>query len=193
MPLNGDFVLRENFDGSKLAPYWMMLRNPDGQWWRLRKGALEIDAQRTVLGDEGNPSLLARRQQHLNATATTEVRFHPADDGAEAGIVAFQNEEHWYFLAVGSKGGRPVVRVRRRNNDDAAGMVIAEAPFPKPDHPVQLRISAHGASDDFAWSVDGQHWRTLVKDADGTILGTKKAGGFVGAVFGLYAHDGAGK
>jgi alpha-N-arabinofuranosidase len=29
-----------------------------------------------------------------------------------------------------------------------------------------------------------------VKGADGTILSTKKAGGFVGAVFGLYAHDG---
>jgi alpha-N-arabinofuranosidase len=193
MPLNGDFVVRENFDAKELAPYWMMLRNPDGRWWRLRKGALELDARSVALGDEGNPSLLARRQQHLNATATTQVRFHPADDLAEAGMVALQNDEHWYFLAVGSKDGKAVVRVRRRNNDDKAGRVIAEASLPKSLGPVTLRITAHGASYAFAWSADARHWRTLVKDADGTILGTKKAGGFVGAIFGLYAHGGAGK
>ena len=34
---------------------------------------------------------------------------------------------------------------------------------------------------------------SAAKDADGTILSTKKAGGFVGAVFGLYAHEGSGE
>jgi len=29
----------------------------------------------------------------------------------------------------------------------------------------------------------------LAKDVDGTILSTKKAGGFVGSLFGLYAHS----
>ncbi len=33
------------------------------------------------------------------------------------------------------------------------------------------------------------HWNNLVQGADGTILSTKKAGGFVGAVLGVYAHD----
>ncbi len=193
VPTNGDFTFREDFDASKLAPYWMILRNPDGQWWRLRNGALELDARSVALGDGGNPSLLARRQQHLNATASTEVRFRSTDDGSEAGIVALQNEEHWYFLAVGSKGGKAVVRLRRRNNDDQAGIVIAEAPLPTSGGPIQLRIDAHGAAYDFSWSKDGAHWTSLAKDADGTILGTKKAGGFVGAIFGLYAHDGDGR
>jgi xylan 1,4-beta-xylosidase len=185
--MNGDFTSREEFNSPRLSPYWMMLRNPQGHWWRIEGGALQLDARPVVLGDDGNPSLLARRQQHLNATATTELRFHPGSDNAEAGLVAMQSDEYYYFIGVGSDRGKPVVRVRRRAGDAAS--TLAEAPL-SGTQPVQLRISAHGASYDFAWSSDGRHWRTLVRGADGTILSTKKAGGFVGAVFGLYAHEG---
>ena len=190
VPLNGDFTLRENFDRQQLPLYWMQLRNPEGHWWRITKGALELDARPIALGDGGNPSLLARRQQHLNASVTTQVRFRPSDDESEAGLVAMQGDEYWYFIGVGSDHGRPVVRVRSRAGRDmrtlgevALGVSAAA--------PIQLRISARRAAYDFAWSTDGKHWRTLVRGADGTILSTKKAGGFVGAVFGMYAHDGS--
>jgi xylan 1,4-beta-xylosidase len=189
VPLNGDFRLREDFRAPKLPLYWMQLRNPDGHWWRISNGALELDARQVALGDDANPSLLARRQQHLNATATTQLRFRPASDDAEAGLVAMQNDQYWYFIGVGSDHGKPVVRVRQSVN--GAKSILKQAVLPG-SSAVQLRISARGASYDFAWSNDGRHWRTLVKDADGTILSTKKAGGFVGAVFALYAHDGSG-
>ena len=52
----------------------MTLRKP-GNWWRIKQGALELDAWPVALGDGGNLSLLARRQQHLNAIVTTSVRF----------------------------------------------------------------------------------------------------------------------
>jgi len=190
VPLNGDFKLREEFNAPGLPLYWMQLRNPAGQWWRIRNGALELDPRPVALGDDGNPSLLARRQQHLDATATTKVRFRPASDAAEAGLVAMQNEQYWYFIGVGSDHGKAVVRVRRAVN--GAQSTLAVAPLPG-GSPVQLRISAHGPTYDFAWSSDGRHWHILLKDADGTVLSTKKAGGFVGAVFALYAHDGAAK
>ncbi len=189
VPLNGDFSFREDFDAAKLPLYWMQLRNRQGHWWRVRNGALQLNARAVALGDNGNPSLLARRQQHLNATATTELRFHAASDDAEAGLAAFQNDQYWYLIAVGSDHSEPVVRVRRSLN--GAVSTLAEAPLPAISA-VQLRISAHGPSYDFGWSADGKHWHSLVKGADGTILSTKKAGGFVGAVFGLYAHDGSG-
>ena len=190
VPAHGDFTFREEFNSPKLATYWMQLRNPTGRWWRIANGSLQLDARPAAIADEGNPSLLARRQQHQNATVTTAVRFRPSSDAAEAGIVAYQNDAHWYFIGVGSDHGKPVVRVRRRNDD--AGVVIEQAPLSVSGAPVQLRISAHGPSYDFAWSTGGRRWHTLVKGADGTILSTPKAGGFVGAVFGLYAHDGSG-
>lgn len=188
VPTSGSFTIRDEFNGSKLPLYWMMMRNPVGKWWRLSDGALQLDAQGVALGDMGNPSLWARRQQHLNATVTTKVRFNPPSDGAEAGLVAMQNDEHWYFLAVGRDHGKRVVRLRRRDNSGAPGEVLATAALPSAS-PIELRIAARGAAYDFSWSADGKRWHSLLRNADGTVLSTKKAGGFVGAVFGLYAHD----
>ncbi|MFL6737493.1 MAG: glycoside hydrolase family 43 protein [Sphingomonas sp.] len=193
VPTHGDFTYREEFNSPKLAPYWMQLRNPADRWWRIANGALHLDARHTSIADEGNPSLLGRRQQHQNATVTAAIRFVASDDAAEAGIVAYQNDAHWFFIGVGSDHGRPVARVRRRNNDTGEGVIIGQAPLPVSGSQLQLRIAAHGASYDFAWSTEGRRWHTLVEGADGTILSTPKAGGFVGAVFGLYAHDGSSK
>lgn len=189
IPTNGAFVLRDDFASAKLPPYWMFLRNPSGQWWRLSNGALQIDPKPQAFAARGNPSLIARRQQHLNATATTKLTFDPAK-GAEAGIIALQNDEYWYYLAVGRDGENRVIRLRRRagGQDPAGGVVMATSPLPGTG-PVDLRIDAHGGSYSFEWSSDGQHWNMLVKDADGTILSTRTAGGFVGSVFGLYAHQ----
>ncbi len=189
IPTRGTFTLRDEFNSATLPLYWMMLRHPEAKWWRIAGRALQLDARAAGLGDFGNPSLLVRRQQHQNAIATTRVRFAPASDSAEAGIVAFQNDEHWYFLGIGLEKGRRVLRLRRRDGgqDPAAGTVIASAPVR--NGAVDLRISARGGSYDFSSSMDGRHWRILVRNADGTLLSTKRAGGFVGAVFGLYAHD----
>ncbi len=192
MPTRGDFAVRDEFNNHMLRPYWMMLRNRQGKWWRIADGALHLDARGVALGELGNPSLLARRQQHLNAVATTRLSFKPKSDLAEAGMVALQNDEHWYFLAIGRENGTRVVRLRRRAGmqEPADGTVLASVPLPlSTQAPVHLRIEARGHSYDFGWSADGRHWHTLFRNADGTVLSTKRAGGFVGAVFGLYAHD----
>jgi alpha-N-arabinofuranosidase len=167
----------------------MMLRNTRERWWRIANGHLQLEARPIGLGDVGNPSLVARRQQHLNGSATTKVDFDPASDAAEAGIVALQNDEYWYFLGIGREGGKRVVRLRRRagGRDSATGVVLASAPAAST--PIELRITARGAAYDFSWSGDGRHWQTLARGADGTVLSTKRAGGFVGSVFGLYAHE----
>ena len=192
VPTSGAFTVRDEFTRSGLPPYWMMLRNPDGKWWRIAHGELRLEPRSERLGELDNPSLLARRQQHLNAQATTRLRFEPRSDDAEAGMVALQNDEYWYFLAVGREGGKRVIRLRRRAGpqEPAAGVIVASNSI-SATAPVELRIAAHGGSYDFSWSPDGKRWNKLVDGADGTILSTKRSGGFVGAAFGLYAHAGA--
>jgi alpha-N-arabinofuranosidase len=191
VPTNGSFTVRDEFGGSKLPLYWMMMRNPREQWWSVRGGALQLQARSVALGDNANPSFLARRQQHINSSATTVVRFRPAS-GGEAGLVALQSDEFWYFLAVGEEGGTPVIRLRRRAgpSEPATGTIVKQEPLPlAAGAPLYLRADARGPRYDFSWSTNGTSWHALVKDADGTILSTKTAGGFVGAVFGLYANQ----
>lgn len=188
VPTNGPFTVREEFDGEALGPHWMMMRNPRGRWHRLENGALVLTARPVGLGDNANPSFLARRQQHRDATATTRLRFTPERGGDAAGLIALQSDEYWYALLVAREGGRTVVKLDQRAgpSDAAAGRTIATMPI-NAAAPIDLRITAQGDRYSFAYAETPGAWRTLAADQEGTLLSTKTAGGFVGAVFGLYA------
>ena len=187
VPTAGPFHVRDEFDGRALPPYWMMMRNPRGDWYRLAGGDLVLQPRPVGLGDNGNPSFLARRQQHLDATAETEVTFQPSRDGQEAGLAALQNDDYWYAVAVGLANGRRVLRLRSRTGPDtpAGGAILATAPAP--DGPVRLRVSSEGATYRFAFAGRDGQWHPIGGDLDGSMLSTHVAGGFVGAVFGVYA------
>ena len=57
------------------------------------------------------------------------------------------------------------------------------------DAPLDLKIDARGGRYDFYYATRPNEWTPLMRDADGTILSTKKAGGFVGTFFGMYAYS----
>jgi len=182
---------REAFDGPSLPLDWMMVRNPRSAWYRLDHGSLVLDARPVGLGAMGNPSFLARRQQHQDAIATTLVHFQPLREGDEAGLAAFQNDDFWYAIAVGMEGRRPVVQLRRRAGagESADGAVIASAPLPaSAPAATRLRIEAQGATYRFFYAGGTGEWHQLGDPQDGTILSTHSAGGFVGAVLGPYAR-----
>jgi alpha-N-arabinofuranosidase len=180
---------RETFDGP-LGPAWMTLRTPKTRWSRIEGGALVLQARSVALGSLGQPSYWGRRQQHLSAQATTRVAFRPAGDGDRAGLAALQSEDFFYLLSVGREGGGRVVRLERRagRTDPPHGTVLARAPLPD-DGPVELRITARRDRYDFAYAVTPGRWTPLLEGADGTLLSTHTAGGFVGVTFGLYAFS----
>jgi alpha-N-arabinofuranosidase len=192
VPTSGAFVHRDEFDGTRLPFHWMMPRQPVYPWWNLTCGRLVMLSRSTALGEPANPSFLARRQQHLSASAETLVRFTPRHDADEAGIAAFQSEDFWYFLALGRENGRDVLKVERRAGpqDPASGVTIASIPSPvAPGTPLRLRIEAVRDRYHFSWATERGEWQPLLRDADGKILSTRTAGGFVGAVFGLHAFS----
>jgi alpha-N-arabinofuranosidase len=190
VPTSGAFTVREEFEGRRLPAYWMMMRNPREPWYALSNGALELCARPVGLGDFANPSLLARRQQHLYASATTRVRLRSRGRPQQAGLVAIQNDDFWYFLALFESGGRSRVTLYRR----AGGAIarLASAPLPMvAGSPVDLRIDARGGIHDFEFATHPGKWRPLRRNEDGTMLSTKAAGGFVGAALGVAAISGA--
>jgi xylan 1,4-beta-xylosidase len=192
IPTHGNFTVRDDFSSKTLAPYWLQLRTPRETTIDLATtpGWLSLAARPVSLSSRGQPSFVGRRQQHLSATATTAIRFTPQRDSDRAGLVAFQGEHFWYWLAVGRVDGKPVVQVVKRGwrEPTRPDSVIATASLPSTDGTVYLRIAARRGSYDFSYATSPDRWTPLVVNADGTILSTKTAGGFVGTLFALHAY-----
>ena len=194
--LSGNFVDRDEFDARDLRYQWVMIRTPRERWFDLASspGSLTLRPRGEKLGERGQPSFLGRRQQHISASASVAMRYAPDADGDKAGIVAFQNDDHFYFLGVGRDGGASTIRLERAVIGGAPGAteVVASAPFAQSGNgAIFLKIAARGGQYDFLYGTRAGEWTALAKDVDGTILSTKKAGGFVGSLFGLYAHSNA--
>jgi alpha-N-arabinofuranosidase len=146
-----------------------------------------MEARPVHLGEWGQPSFIGRRQQHARMTASTAVRFTPTAPGERAGLAAFQNDDHYYLLSVTAGEEGRVIEVERRAGGEAE--VVASAPLEGRGETVYLRIEADGSRYDFSYATAPDAWQPLLSDADGTILSTHVAGGFVGAMLGLYASS----
>jgi alpha-N-arabinofuranosidase len=194
IPTTGNFTVRDEFDGPELAPYWLRIRTPRERWFDFtsRPGALTLHARSDRIGRLDQPSFVGRRQQHLKATATTVMRYAPAQPGDRAGLAAFQNDDFYYLMSVALDGGRPVIQLHRAagRGQGADPELIASAPLQgRPGAPLYLRIRADRDRYDFEYAYAPDRWIPLASGADGRLLSTRTAGGFVGVTFGLYAHS----
>jgi xylan 1,4-beta-xylosidase len=190
-PNSGPFKVAETFAGPELPKSWMTMRIPTSRWWSVKGGTLNLEARAARLGHNDQPSIWARRQQHMNATVSTTMRFTPAADGDKAGLVAVQNDDFYWFIGLVRDGGKTLVRVEKRAGykDPVDGVVVAEKPVSlKSGQGLNLKITAKAGTLDFAYGVAPGKWETLKAGADGTTLSTKIAGGFVGTMLGVYAH-----
>jgi len=102
-----------------------------------------------------------------------------------AGLAAFQDEKHWYFLGVRRRAGRMELFLEKDSGD--APSTIAKVAL-TPAAQLRLKITADRGAYSFSYDADGKGWRWLRRDDDGTILSTDVAGGFVGATLGPYAR-----
>jgi xylan 1,4-beta-xylosidase len=171
---------REEFDVPVLGPQWLMRRRPVRGWLDLHAtpGAL-------MLGGDGAPSFIGRRQQHAHAVAETAIRTPSVAIGARAGLAAIADEQHQFFF--GLEGARLIVAVRDGKGDPSIGRVLAATEV-NPAERIRLRIASKGADYDFAYAIDEGEWQTLLANADGRILATEHDGLlFTGTIVGPYA------
>ncbi|WP_425600226.1 glycoside hydrolase family 43 protein [Lysobacter arenosi] len=185
-PMTGNFTWRDDFDKPTLDRAWMHVRVPKQPWADLaaKPGQLAIHPLAEGLNTLRNPSFLARRQQHLAFESSTALTV-PVEAGTEAGIVAFQNERHWYFLGV-RRAGAGLELFLQRSSDGKASIVATKAIANAKT--LKLKITGDSGAYSFGFDADGKGWQWLRRNEDGTILSTDVAGGFVGAVVGPYAR-----
>lgn len=184
-PFSGNFTWRDNFDSPSLDFAWVQLRVPKQPWFELLStGVLAIEPQRARLDSLDNPSFLARRQQHLAFDASTAMTL-PIDAAVAAGLAAFQGERYWYFLGARRHDGRVHLFLEKNSGGNVATLAMASL---VDSDSLKLRISGQGRAYSFFYDADGQGWKALKENDDGSILSTEVAGGFVGTVLGLHAR-----
>jgi xylan 1,4-beta-xylosidase len=193
----GNFTWRDDFSGTSLSPQWNLLRTPSEAWWSLSAipGSLTLKPRNVSLGSLHNPSFVGRRQQHARFTAIAELRF-PAAEGFAAGLAAFQNESHNFFIGVRRKGADGEVFLEELNGGapNSPPLVVSSLTLPFAEK-VELEVVGEGGRYAFKFRSGNELWRDLAVDVDGRILSTKAAGGFVGTYLGMYARlePGAGR
>jgi len=186
---SGNFSWRDEFDKPTLCMKWLMLRTPREQWWKIAKGKLELEVLPRSLSQKENPAFIARRQQHINFEASTAVRFTPKTDKELAGMVYFQNEKNYFVIGKTLNNNKQVVVLQSVVNGLASVVAEKELPSVSETNELLLCISVKAGEASFSYSFKGEKSILLTEKVDITNLSTKKAGGFVGSVIGMYANS----
>lgn len=189
---NGNFTFREEFS-SKIPDFrWIALRGPREEFMNITGKGLQITPFATHIKEVKPTSTLFYRQQHNHFTATVTMEYKPKAENELAGITCYQNERYNYVFGVTKKDKGYVLVLERTEKGQSTllGEVSIQA-----EHPVTLQVTANGDEYRFNYSTDGKEFVNLGGSVSGDILSTNIAGGFTGAMIGLYATsaNGGGK
>lgn len=180
-PLNGNFTYEENFNDDELPFSWMMLRNPETEWYDLEKyeQGIVLKTRPETVEERVNPSFLGHRQQHLKGEASLAIQFTAQEENEKAGFLAYQNEDHYYYAAVSVKDDLPVVQLYK------AAELLESVALENGEDEIEFRINFENDKYSFEYKTQGA-WNNLGGELDGKYLSTKTAGGFVGVTMGPY-------
>jgi alpha-N-arabinofuranosidase len=134
------------------------------------------------------PSLVARRQQHAFCSVSTSLSYVPSNAGDKAGLVVFQNEAAYYFAGLVKSDSGLVIQLEQGTKSGPVEIMKSAIDLPE-SNTLFLKIEARGKYYDFFYSTTPDEWTMLKENVDATLLSTVKAGGFVGACFGMYAFS----
>jgi xylan 1,4-beta-xylosidase len=186
-PQSGNFSYTLSFEKS-LDPALLFMRRPDSSAFSLSKTrGLTLRLKPETIMDFSNPSFIGKRQQHLYNTVETQLDFTPADTNEKAGLVVFQSESNFYFMAKSTEGGKELIQLFKGKPREKAMDLIAGMPLEPQGLKLFLKIDAQGDTYRFSFSGDGKNWTVLKGQVDAKFVSTRTAGGFVGCVYGMYA------
>ena len=183
LPQNGNFAYTTKFNKGLDLSFLFMRKVDSSSFKTSKKDGLTLKLKPETVSEFTNPSFVGKRQQHLYSTAETEINFTPKTDNEKAGLVIFQDEKHFYFIAKTQKEGKNVIQLIK--SKDKTTEVIAEQSINAKK--TVLKINSAGDIYNFYYSEDGKNWKNLQERVDGEFLSTKVSGGFIGCVYGLYA------
>jgi xylan 1,4-beta-xylosidase len=176
---------RDDFDDEKLQSCWSFIRNPDPLSWSLTslKGSLSLTGNEYTLNDIANPAFIGRRQQHFNCKVSTQLVFRPLDEGDEAGLTVYYDNEHHNEIGVVKSGEVTEIIVRKRIGDLSAIVAREKAP----QTPLVLVLTADKHQYHLGYSFAGNPVKYLASCKTAYVSTEATLCSFTGVFIGLYA------
>ena len=191
---NGNFTYTENFESDTLDYRWIGLRGPREAFMKQTKNGLQINPFEANINELKPTSTLFYRQQHKSFSFTATLNYTPSSAEDLAGITCFQNENFNYVFGITKKGNEYVLLLRRnerigKREGQQKSEILASTPI-ELKKTVKLQVVADGDAYKFNYAAEGTDFENLGGTVSGDILSTNVAGGFTGAMIGLYATTG---
>jgi len=170
---------RDEFKGDKLGLVWNMLRTPHENWYSVSDGKVALSLRPNVLDSLTNPSLLGRRIQHHNFTATLSMDFSSKKANEKAGMILYRRSEcHYQFMK--EKNELVVIKT-------LPGKKTEEVRISYPNKSVILRAEGKGLALIFSYGETEADMNPIEGIQDMSVISFEIAGGFNGPFVGMYA------
>jgi xylan 1,4-beta-xylosidase len=191
---NGNFTFEDDFSSEKLDYGWIGLRGPKEAFISKTDKGLQITPFEANIKELKPTSTLFRRQQHSSFSFTTTLEYEPGSEKDLAGLTCLQNESSNYVFGITKKGNEYILLLERnkqkgRRSREVISEIVASIKIDI-GKPVSLQVKAEGDNYQFSYSTNGKDFVNLGGTVSGDILSTNVAGGFTGALIGLYATSG---
>lgn len=184
---NGNFTFTENFTSANLDYRWVGLRTDPKDIVTIgKKGGLKMVTYASNIKEVKPISALFYRQQHARFSAQTTVNFKPKSDNDLAGLTCYQSERFNYVFGITKEGKKDILILARTERGKTTIIAKTEVDAKQP---ITLYVDGMDNDYKFNYSVGGEVIN-LGGTVSGDILSTNRAGGFTGAMIGLYTTKG---
>ena len=187
-PQTGNFTWRDDFDELPLKPDWVKVRTSELDWSELdtNTSSMRLQALPVRLQEKTQPAYLARVQQHLEFSVSTQLEL-PVQEGHSAGLVIFQSSEFNLFLGVRKIGQGYLVFLEEVR--EGLTQTVAREEISTSEPYIVLGMEQRDATLGFYHQTAGSGATELIAGIDAKNLSTQAAGGFVGATIGMHARS----
>ena len=185
-------LFHDHFDGTVLNSRYTFLRTPAKKFHEVKKGKLWIDLLPTTCFEQKSIAMVADRQNHLNGYVSARMEFQTRADHEKAGLLIFQNENHYYFICKSADRTVPVVQLYKGpghipTNTNEGPQLLNSVPLRTNNSAIVFKVTVDETGYSFYYSIKEGEWLLLRSAMDRKFLSTETAGGFVGCMYGMYA------
>lgn len=180
---NGNFTFADDFSAPELDARWVSVRGAREAFASTGRKGLQITPLAADIKEVCPVSALYFRQQHRSFTATATLRYAPLSEQHLAGLVCYQSERYYYLFGITRKDGADWLVLQR--TEAGQPTLLFSTPIDT-GKPVRLQVEARGDAYTFRYA-EGRRGFRAAATVSGDILSTDVAGGFTGALIGLYA------